>query len=250
MVEGYMVFEKFYSGQDGHIHISADQASRFAKEVAGDYNPLHDANSRRFCVPGDLLFALVLARFGLYQRMSFRFHSMVGARALLKFRKSRDDMITVEAEGGKVCLEVEHGGAVSDDETIVEGFVRRYVAFSGLNFPHYLKPLFEEKGVMFSPHRPLVIYDRMDFSLEELPVSEPDVAFAGGSLDIEGKRALVRFEFDMKSGEKTVGTGSKKLVIGGLIPYSPQLMDDSITEFNRLKSVYEESKTQPEKADN
>ncbi len=239
-----MVFEEFYTGQDGRICISADQASRFAKDVAGDFNPLHNADARRFCVPGDLLFALVLARFGLYQRMTFRFHSMVGDNALLHFAR-RDNVFTVETEGGKVCLEAEPGGDVTKDESVVEEFARRYVAFSGLNFPHYLKPLFEEKGVMFNPHRPLVIYDSMAFSLEELPVKEPDVEFAGGTLDVGGKRAVVHFEFRMNSGGKTVGTGSKKLVIGGLIPYDSQLMDDTITRFNGMKSAYESGKQKP-----
>lgn len=237
-----MAFEEYYTEEQGSVRIFADQASRFAKDVAGDFNPLHNSDARRFCVPGDLLFALVLARFGLYQRMTFRFHSMVGDKALLQFRQNGSGVLTVEAEAGKLCLEAGHEGEVTKDDSVVEGFARRYVAFSGLNFPHYLKPLFEEKGVMFNPHRPLVIYDSMDFALNELPSEEPGVEFADGSLDVEGKRGVVRFEFRMKSGEDVVGAGSKKLIIGGLIPYDAKLMDDTITVFNRMKAVYEDGK--------
>lgn len=233
-----MAFEEYYTGENGRICIAADQASRFAKDVAGDFNPLHNADSRRFCVPGDLLFALILARFGLYQRMALRFHSMVGDRALLHFQQQAD-CITVETEAGKVCLEARHEGEVTTDEEIVEQFARHYVAFSGHNFPHYLKPLLEEQGVMFNPQRPLVIYDSMDFSLEELPVREPNVEFARGSLEVQGKRAVVLFEFHMHADGKTIGTGSKKLMIGGLIPYDAQVMDETITGFNRMKSEYE-----------
>lgn len=73
-----MFLDDFHTLTDGRIRISAQQASQFAKRIAGDYNPIHNPDARRFCVPGDLLFALVLARFGLSQRMSFRFLSMVG----------------------------------------------------------------------------------------------------------------------------------------------------------------------------
>jgi len=60
-----MFLQKYYSGDDEKIHFSRQQASRFAKEVAGDFNPIHDQEAKRFCVPGDLLFALVLSKYGL-----------------------------------------------------------------------------------------------------------------------------------------------------------------------------------------
>ncbi len=233
------MFEDFYHEEKGGVCISADQASRFAKDVAGDFNPIHNPDARRFCVPGDLLFALVLARFGLYQRMAFRFNSMVNDKTVLRFKEDGPGRITVEDVAGKVCLEAVCEGEVTRDEAVVEAFVRRYVAFSGLNFPHYLKPLFEEKGVMFNPQRPMVIYDSMGFALDELPAKEPEVEFAGGTLDVEGKRATVRFQFQMKAGDAIVGTGSKKLIVSGLLAYDAQVMDDTITEFFRLKSVYE-----------
>ena len=66
-----MFLDRFHSVQDGHVVISALQASQFAKEIAGDFNPIHDPDARRFCVPGDLLFAIVLARFGLSENMTF-----------------------------------------------------------------------------------------------------------------------------------------------------------------------------------
>ena len=67
------------------IIISAEQGSSFAKAVSNDFNPIHDADSKRFCVPGDLLFALVLQRYGLSQEMSFNFSGMVSADTDLCF---------------------------------------------------------------------------------------------------------------------------------------------------------------------
>ena len=69
------MFKDFYAQRGEYVVISAEQASHFAKGVAGDYNPIHNPDARRFCVPGDLLFALVLAKFGLSRHMTFRFTS-------------------------------------------------------------------------------------------------------------------------------------------------------------------------------
>src|SRR5690554_6316705 len=91
----FMFLDEFHSVTDGRIGISADQASHFAKRVAGDYNPIHNPDARRFCVPGDLLFSLVLRRFGLSQRMNFRFLSMVGADVPLNLEEHADGWIRV-----------------------------------------------------------------------------------------------------------------------------------------------------------
>lgn len=71
-----MFLDRFHTIQDGCVHISASQASQFAKEVAGDFNPIHDPDARRFCVPGDLLFAVVVSRFGLSRHMTFQFRTL------------------------------------------------------------------------------------------------------------------------------------------------------------------------------
>ena len=67
-----------YDG-DERITISAEQGSHFAKDVAGDFNPIHNTDAKRFCVPGDLLFAITLLRYGLRSKMDFRFLEMLPA---------------------------------------------------------------------------------------------------------------------------------------------------------------------------
>ena len=66
-----MFLKEFYDTQENSIRIGANQASTFAKEIAHDFNPLHDADAKRFCVPGDLLFSLVLEKYGLSENMHF-----------------------------------------------------------------------------------------------------------------------------------------------------------------------------------
>ncbi|MEO1880948.1 MAG: DUF3581 family protein, partial [Methylococcales bacterium] len=72
------MLKEFYSGPDDCVAITAEQGSLFAKEVAGDFNPIHDVDSKRFCVPGDLLFAIVLEKYGLSKTMNFTFTGMLG----------------------------------------------------------------------------------------------------------------------------------------------------------------------------
>ncbi|MCL7941854.1 DUF3581 domain-containing protein [Halomonas sp. ATCH28] len=234
-----MFLDDFHTLTDGRIRISARQASQFAKRIAGDYNPIHNPDARRFCVPGDLLFALVLARFGLSQRMTFRFLSMVGDGTPLCFSEQDDGRIRVCDESGKCYLEVERSGETTRDASVVEAFTRSYVAFSGKNFPHYLKPLMEEQGVMFNPRRPLVIYDSMGFCLDHLDAPAPGLEFVDSSLEVTGKRGDALLEFRILAGGQAIGTGSKKLVVSGLCDYDAEAMNEVVAEFYRLKAAHE-----------
>lgn len=231
-----MFLNEFHSTDSDRVCITAEQASRFAREIAGDFNPIHDPCARRFCVPGDLLFALVLSRYGLSQRMTFRFCGMVGDRVMLCFSEDADGTVDVVDEAGKRYLSVQREGWTIRDPATVETFTRRYVAFSGRNFPHYLKPLLEDKGVMFNPRRPLVIYDSMGFSLEDHDPCNLDLDFAGASLDVKGKRGEALLEFGMSCNGQPVGTGSKKLVISGLEAYDADKMETFVIDFARLQS--------------
>ena len=57
-----MQLNQYFSETDNSFEFTRQQASDFAKKVAGDFNPIHDVISKRFCVPGDLLFAVLLSK--------------------------------------------------------------------------------------------------------------------------------------------------------------------------------------------
>ncbi|KAE8546710.1 MULTISPECIES: DUF3581 family protein [Marinobacter] len=232
-----MFSDQFYSVQDGRIVISAPQASYFAKEIAGDFNPIHDPDARRFCVPGDLLFTIVVSRFGLSENMTFKFRNLLGAEVPLEFRESENgEAINVVDEAGKVYLEVTRKGAVTRDEKVIEEFSRCYVAASGKNFPHTLKPLMESHGVMFNPDRPMVMYESMSLALTQLENPHPDLELNNADLEVAGKRGNVTLEYNLQSSGKTVGEVAKRLVLGGLREYCPEAMAGIIEEFYRLKA--------------
>ncbi|KEF33139.1 hypothetical protein D777_00147 [Marinobacter nitratireducens] len=231
-----MFLERFHAVENDHIQISAPQASRFAKEIAGDFNPIHDPDARRFCVPGDLLFALVLSHFGLSEKMTFRFRSLVGNGVSLRFQEKDDGNIDVCDDAGKVYLEVTRDGALTRDEKIIEDFIRCYVAASGKNFPHTLQPLMESRDVMFNPDRPMVMYESMSLSLSSLEIPSPELELDKADLEAAGKRGNVTLDYHLTSGGKSCGEVTKSLVLGGLRPYSIEAMDAVLEEFYRLKA--------------
>lgn len=228
-----MFLDPFFSMEEGLVRIRADQASRFAKEVAGDYNPIHDPGAKRFCVPGDLLFCLVLARYGLSQRMRFSFKGMVGDDVGLRFPEHAGASLEISDDAGKTYLEVEREGETSTQPELVESLSRQYVAFSGQNFPHILAPLMAEHKVMLNLERPLVIYESMSLELEHLNFAEPVVDLAEATLDVNGKRGDARLLFRISSGEREVGRGSKKLVLSGLREFDGDVLEQFVSEYQR-----------------
>ncbi len=233
-----MFLDEFHDVIDDRVVVSAEQASRCAKEVAGDFNPIHDPEAKRFCVPGDLLFALALSKYGLSEKMSVSFSGMVGKDKPLILPAKDDGVIEIKDDSGKVYTHVDHSGAVSHDATLIEHLIRRYVAFSGRNFPYILVPLLEKHQVMFNPTRPLVIYESMSFQLDTLDIAEPNLELVNSTLDVNGKRGDAHFLFEIRDGDKVVGKGDKKLIVSGLQPYDADVMQGVVDNFNDLKSTY------------
>ena len=225
-----MFLQQFYSLDQSTLSISAEQGSGFAKTISNDFNPIHDMDSKRFCVPGDLLFALVLERYGLSKQMRFEFSGMVSADTPLVLPESPGDQFEIADAREKTYLKVSRSGdQLQDqqvlDQQVLESLIKNYVFFSGQNFPHILVPLMAEKNVMINPQRPLVIYESMSLQLETLELQQPSVELAGTSLEVDGKRGNAEFKFNLVDGGKIVGTGVKTLILSGLREYRQEAID-------------------------
>jgi hypothetical protein len=220
-----MFLQPFYSRDESTLSISAEQGSGFAKTISNDFNPIHDVDSKRFCVPGDLLFALVLERYGLSQQMRFDFSGMVSGDTPLLFPESPAEQFEIADAREKTYLKVSRSGDQLQDQQVLESLIKNYVFFSGQNFPHILVPLMAEKNVMINPQRPLVIYESMSLQLETLELEQPGVELAGTSLEVDGKRGNAEFTFNLVDGGKIVGTGVKTLILSGLREYQQEAID-------------------------
>ena len=232
-----MLLASYYTKSGNMIRIPAEQASRFAKTQCHDFNPIHDPENKRFCVPGDLLFSLALNEYGISESMSFTFTNMVGDNVGVIFPKDAGDELIITNEKGKSVLEIKRSGKISHDASLIKSLIQNYVAFSGQNFPTLLMPLMKENKVMFNPARPLVMYNSMSFEFEKLSLENPlKVKLADAYFEVQPKRADNFLHFDISDGEKVIGRGIKKLVVAGLKPYDEQ----SITAFS---DAYEARRT-------
>lgn len=228
--EKFMQIDQYYSTEGQTIHFTRQQASDFAKQVADDFNPIHDIDAKRFCVPGDLLFAVALSKIGLSQSMHVRFAGMVTEGVKLTFPEKSAEHSEVCDENAKLFLEIESSGLHSNNATLIANLTREYVAFSGHTFPHILVPLWQKNNVMINPDRPLVIYQSMSIELDTLDIEAPSLAIAGVSLSAQGKRGDVSLGFNFIDKGEVVGRGEKRMVLSGLREFD-QIQVDGIVEF-------------------
>lgn len=232
-----MFLEQFFSETGGKISFSRQQASDFAKTVADDFNPIHDAGAKKFCVPGDLLFAVVLSRYGLSRHMRFTFSGMVADGVPLNFPASKDARLAIADDQGKEYLGIERSGPVTTDARAIDGLTRCYVAFSGQTFPHILVPLMAQQQVMINPERPLVIYESMVIDMLRLDITAPALQLTESSLEVQGKRGNVRLRFQLTEAGAPVGCGEKNMVLSGLRPFEQAAIDQLVQDFNQRKQA-------------
>ncbi|MCM2678806.1 DUF3581 family protein [Echinimonas agarilytica] len=233
-----MFLDSFHQRQNDIARISAEQACAFAKTVAGDFNPIHDADAKRFCVPGDLMFALVLQEYGLSENMTFHFEGMLGPdKPIALPQQTSSEILLKDAESDKVYLRVERSGESRPCKALAETLSRSYVEFSGHNFPHILVPLMRQNGVMINPQRPLVMYEKMSFTLSRLDFTDPVLTLGETTLSVDGKRGDARLHFEIHCKGEHVGHGQKKLLLSGLRPFCAD-------QIQKMEDDYEARKQQ------
>lgn len=233
-----MQLNDYYAIDAAGLRIEPQQASDFAKSVAGDFNPLHDPDNRRFCVPGDLLFTVLLQHYGISQQMDFRFSGMVGADTLLQLDAEPGDAYELRDAAGKSYLHVERSGDITRDAALIERLARSYVEFSGQNFPHILLPLMQQQGVMINIERPMVIYESMAFKLERVDIPNVNLRLSGSEMKVDGKRGDVRLTFEFLCGDTVIGNGCKRLLLSGLRPYEQAGIDQLVTAYLARRDNY------------
>lgn len=232
-------FSAFYTLSDDTLTISPEQASRFAKTVAGDFNPIHDAGDRRFCVPGDLLFAVILENVGLYKKMSFTFDARMTADivGVLNSQQTGAGNIT-DQRSEKPIVNFQYDSEKIVSKKLIHEFIEHYVAFSGQNFPYLLDPVLKSNDAMFNPKSPLVMYQSMEFSLYPKDDSEISIDYVNADFEKQGKRGYITLNFNFNQNEDVIGNGKKQLLISGIRPYDESEMSKIIESFLERKNNF------------
>ncbi|MGY5452320.1 DUF3581 family protein [Agarivorans sp. MS3-6] len=228
---------QYFSRENNQFVFSRQQACDFAKGVANDFNAIHDADSSRFCVPGDLLFSVMLSELGISQEMQFTFAGMVTDGVPVSIQQ-HDDSCQLIDQQGKEYLQLTRSGDNLKDQAIISDIVKDYVYFSGRNFPHILVPLLEEQGLMLNRKRPLVIYENMSLHFDRLPSSSPHLEFAGGEFIPNGKRGIALLKFTISENGEAIGSGQKRMILGSLLPYEKAESDLLIANYDACKQAF------------
>jgi hypothetical protein len=232
-----MFLSPFVQQSGDEFSFTAEQASRFAKQIAMDFNPIHDEDSKRFCVPGDLLFAYLLSQYGLTESLSCRFDGMVSANVLLHFVQEQDNVQIVD-QNGKVYLSMRQSGVRHQECQFIEQLVKDYVRFSGMNFPHILQPLMKAHQLMINPQRPLVIYQSMTLDFVRFSAQCPSLHLSSSELTIDGKRGNVLLQFELRDGAEVIGKGEKRMILSNLVPYDEVQMQAMVDFYNGRKESF------------
>lgn len=231
-----MKIEQYCTLDGSKLSFTREQASDFAKSVAGDFNPIHDIDSKRFCVPGDLLFTVIIHHYGLRQVMGFSFSGMVGDDNVLILPEVDAREISIYDENDRKFLDVSTDGARSRDPQLIDSLTRAYVEFSGHTFPHVLVPLLKENNVMINTERPLVIYDHMRISLDTLDIDSVELSLSDNIFRLYGKRGDIALNYDLSCNGEAVGKGQKKMVLSGLREYDQARIDELIESYAARKN--------------
>ncbi|MGL1955881.1 MAG: DUF3581 domain-containing protein [Colwellia sp.] len=233
-----MFIEKFCPINIDQISFTRQQSSDFAKQVADDFNPLHNIDAKRFCVPGDLLFSVIIAKSGLHKQMSFNFSGMVNDNIALTFPNQINDSFDVVDDKSKVYLTVEASGEKTHCKSLINALTQAYVNFSGHTFPEILVKLMTDNNVMINPARPMIMYQSMSIDLKRLDIKSLTLELAQTSLSINGKRGDAWLEFDLIAEGEIIGHGKKHMLLSGLREYCQSSVNALIAQHSQTKAEY------------
>lgn len=234
-----MNLSEFYTAtpNDGFC-FTREHGCRFAKDIAGDFNPLHDSGAKKFCIPGDLLFSIALAKLGVSKKMQFTFSGMVNEGINLSFDRLNNENLRVIDDQQKEYLSITRTGDINNDQVLANNLAKSYVEFSGHTFPHVLVPLMASKNAMINPGRPMVIYQSMSIDFKHLNFTDLSLEVTNTQLNVDGKRGNAVLQFCFKDGEEEVGLGEKVMILSGLRPYDETVINELVVDYQNRKQSY------------
>ncbi len=253
-----MDISRYITESDGAVSFDANLASAFAKGMAGDFNPLHDPESKRFCVPGDLLFSVLLHRYGVAGNTRVQFSGMLDGKTRMLLPPAVDGQADITDARDRALLSLSLGGKRYTDLNFIAQLCEQYVRFSGQTFPDVLVPLMRNAGTMINPARPMVIYKNMSIDLNDSAAELFDVSddgqlgqlrkaiddeltleLAGSDLSADGRKGQVQLTFNIEVAGQSIGTGEKNLVLSGLREYEEAAMQVVVGDYNDRRHAYQ-----------
>ncbi|MFK7860694.1 MAG: DUF3581 family protein [Granulosicoccus sp.] len=242
-----MDLAQYVTQHDGSVSFTELQGSSFAKGIAHDFNPLHDPGSKRFCVPGDLLFCVLLHRYGVARTTAVQFSGMLGGNTRMSLPEAIHDQAHIVDARDRALLSLFLSGDRFTHPGFVAALSEAYVRFSGQTFPDILVPLMRSANVMINPDRPLVIYKDMAIELnpgwhfpkasDEAP-TDISLRLSDTDISVNGRKGAVRLRFDIRLSEKSIGNGEKNMVLSGLREFEESSMQSIVAQYAQWREGY------------
>ena len=237
-----MEIAAYFSQQEDSISFTEQQASAFAKGIAGDFNPIHDPGTKRFCVPGDLLFCVLLHRYGVARNTAVQFSGMLDGNTRMRLPQEVMGHAYVKDTRDRDLLSLFLEGERSTLPQFVTSLSEAYVRFSGHTFPDILVPLMRGAEVMINPDRPLIIYKDMNIELtnsaRQSVGEQISLGLSDTDISVNGRKGAVRLRFDIRDGTELIGRGEKNLVLGGLREWDDETMQSVVMQYNQRRDNY------------
>ena len=237
-----MELAHYFSQANGTVSFTEEQGSKFAKSVAGDFNPIHDPGSKRFCVPGDLLFCVLLHRYGIARVTAVQFSGMLDAQSRMQLPDRVDASAHIVDARERALLSLFLDGDRFTDPLFVNALSQAYVQFSGQTFPDILVPLMRGANVMINPDRPLIIYKDMAIKLSgnvtALPGFDVSLSLADSDISVNGRKGAVCLRFDIHQNGEPIGSGEKNIVLSGLREYDADAMQEIVSRYDQGRDAY------------
>ena len=246
-----MELTDYFVEHEGAVSFTEAQASAFAKGIAGDFNPLHDPGSRRFCIPGDLLFCVLLNRYGIARTTAVQFSGMLDGDTQMHLPEEAGNREFIQDSQGKALLSLALEGDRFVQSDFISGLSEAYVKFSGQTFPDILVPLMRDAAVMINPDRPMVIYKDMaielakDFAQPLGPGSQISLELTSNDMSVNGRKAAVRLSFHIKQDGLSIGEGEKNMVLSGLRDFDEPAMQLVIQKYQQWRDSYQNDCSAP-----
>ncbi len=253
-----MDITRYFEEKDGAVSFQETQASAFAKGVAGDFNPIHDPGSRRFCVPGDLLFSVLLYRYGIAQTTSLQLSGMLDGNTRMELPDEAVEVNHITDSRNRALLSLFFTGPRYPNKQFAALLSEQYVKFSGQTFPDILVPLMRRADVMINPDRPMIIYKDMAIMLNETVqnlfgdsddnahgnlqgslVDSLQLQLANSDLSVNGRKGVVRLQFTIEVAGSQIGTGEKNMVLSGLREFEEPAMQSIVDQYNTRRHAYQ-----------
>lgn len=202
---------------DSLFKFNAVACDAYARNVVKDFNPIHNHLAKNYCVPGDLIFALMVERGGVHGSMRMDFLNRVGKDSEYIFVSGKAGMALLD-RGNKVQAQLIGSGDASVCVKCISAVSDAVLSCTSSYFPYKMMRSLRAENLMLSGCRSLVILKSIEVNVSDLHfASDLTAVFCSSSLRHSGRRGTIDAHFQLVGGNgQVLGQVIKTALIIGI----------------------------------